>query len=174
MALYGKNPLIEPRRAKRYAHSVGHDGVSNAIARSGEPEHAVHHVPALARGMEAQQHTTATLGKPPKPKGYPISVHNAMRHVTSGNTFQSISRTEAAKPPEASGPNPLEPDYRRLGAKQQNVPIYPGMRSRQLPMSQDQHFALGKAILDEAYRASGSDTQWTWAPTLPDVTTEDS
>jgi hypothetical protein len=53
----------------------GHDGRMNALARPGEASHDVHHTPAIARGMEPQQHTNATLGKPGKAKGYAVPPH---------------------------------------------------------------------------------------------------
>ena len=60
------------------------------------PPGKVHHVPAPSRGMEAQQHDKAILGKPAKAKGYPVAVHDAMHHVQDGAFNAGISKTESA------------------------------------------------------------------------------
>ncbi len=64
--------------SKRNTTGIGPDGKSNASARKGEAILTPHHGPALTRNQEAQQHTRATLGKAPKPKGYEISIHDGM------------------------------------------------------------------------------------------------
>jgi hypothetical protein len=112
---------------KRHRSSVGHDGKSKAFAKAGEPALAAHHGPAIARGMEAQQHTTATLGKAPKPKGYPVSVHNGMATRSRNSGAFELGGHLASY--DANPANPLNagaPAGKRLTPA---APV-PGQRSR--------------------------------------------
>ncbi|HUI12985.1 MAG TPA: hypothetical protein VL048_05890 [Xanthobacteraceae bacterium] len=111
--------------AKRLKTGVGHDGRMNAIARPGEAIHDVHHTPALARNQEAQQHTNATLGKPGKPKGYAVSLHNGMTEQQRKMTGMGHPMAGA---PDAASANPLDPTV--PGKRLTPVQPVPGMRSR--------------------------------------------
>jgi hypothetical protein len=84
--------------------------------------------------------------------GQVAPTHGSMAHVQDGVLMQSVSKTDVARAPDASGDSPLEPDYRHgLSPKQRNVPIKPGMRSRTSPgLTNDSHFALGAVVLGEA------------------------
>lgn len=111
--------------AKRLKTGIGPDGRMNAAARPGEAIHGVHHTPALARNQEAQQHTTATLGKAPKAKGYAVPLHNGM-------TQQQRKMTGMGHPvagaPDAASANPLDPTV--PGKRLSPVQPVPGQRSR--------------------------------------------
>lgn len=104
----------------------GPDGRMNALARPGEATHEVHHTPALARGMEPQQHTNATLGKPGKPKGYAVPPHNGM-HTRSRDGGVHLGGNALSRA-TANPANPLGgPPRGKVLAPVQPVP---GQRSR--------------------------------------------
>ncbi len=154
---------LDPKVAKlRYgaSHSLpSHAGVHPATKAipddkltAGDRMHAEN---VLANGTNvARGSGTASkrfVGEAPK-------IHGGCYHVTDGTLMQSVSKTEVARAPDASGASPLEPDYRHgLSPKQRNVPIKPGMRSRTDPgLTNDRHFALGAAVLGEAVLSGSS------------------
>lgn len=90
-----------------------------------------HHGPAQARAIEAAQHDKATLGKPPKPKGYPI-------YLTHGHSA-----------PDASGPSPLDPTAQ--GKHEPPVMVHPGMTRQQIAGATFN----GEDVLKEALQSGG-------------------
>jgi hypothetical protein len=152
----------------RLKTGIGADGTMNAAARSGEVTHDVHHTPALARGMEAQTHTRATLGKPPKAKGYAVSIHNGM--TERQQALKGMQHANATAP-DANPASPLSKEPQGKPFIGKSVPPSPGMRSRTSATNLD---ALGKAVLAEAFAASSADdrTAHGIAPGLPTQTNE--
>jgi hypothetical protein len=112
---------------KRLKTGIGPDGRMNAAARPGEAIHDVHHTPTLARNQEAQQYTTATLGKAPKAKGYSVPVHNQM-HTRSRATGALHLGGDALSRVDANPSNPLGGAPR--GKSLTPVQPVPGQRSR--------------------------------------------
>lgn len=128
----------------------------------------------LARGMEANEHGERPhcLGKPPKPKGYPIQIHSGMRS-TNPNTGTSEWGGYGASYDSNPG-NPLNSGPPR-GKVLSPVQPSPGMRSR---TNEDQFREtladLGKLVLDEASKARGSDRgDRARFGTLPETAEED-
>lgn len=125
----------------------------------------------LARGMEARTHTTATLGKAPKPKGYPIVIHDGMRS-TNRNTGTSEWGGHGASY-DANPANPLNagpPQGKRLTPVQPS----PGMvRQTNSDKVQPSLADESTRVLNEAGAARGSD-QFDRARfgTLPDTVNE--
>jgi len=101
------------------------------------------HTVPIARGVEAAEHGTKPhcLGKPPRPKGYPIYFHDG----TAGRGYDS----NPGNPLNAGPP---------IGKRLAPPMLSPGMRSR---TNEDQFRAtladLGKLVLDEAGNNSAGD-----------------
>lgn len=172
---------------KRLKTGHGLDGRPNYAARPGEAIHDVHHTPAIARGMEAQQHTNATLGKPGKPKGYAVPPHNGM-HTRSrdggvhlGGDALSRATADPSNPlggaPRGKVLTPVQPvpgqrsrtsDTLHSGAPGQN-------HARGKP-NVDAIRGLGAAILAEAFANSAPDDPQAHGygvGSLPDAVNED-
>jgi hypothetical protein len=171
---------MEDQMANRIKTGHGHDGRMNAIARPGEATLDVHHGPAMSRGIEAQQHTRATLGKPPKAKGYNVAPHSGM-HTRSrqGDAFRGgddLSRATANPSNPLGGPPP--------GKVLTPVQPVPGQRSRTNDAPHggqpgENHArgkpdvaalrALGGAVMAEAFADSASDDRMAhgYAPHVP-------
>lgn len=134
--------------SKRNTTGIGPDGKSNALARKGEAILTPHHGPALARNQEAQQHTRATLGKAPKPKGYEISIHDGMSDRQKA--LQGMQHANAGAP-DANPASPLSKEPAGKAFVGKCAPISPGTRSRtnagHSGMTPDD---LGSAIMAEA------------------------
>jgi hypothetical protein len=146
---------------------VGHDG---AIKQDNGAPVYTHHSPAIARGMEAQTHTRATLGKPPKPKGYSIGIHNGMRTVNRA-TGEFVDSGHLAAYDSNSG-NPLNSGPPR--GKRLTVPApVPGQRSRIQPMNADAMRELSRQVMAEAYSVAEPDhPSKLGIGVLPSATTE--
>jgi hypothetical protein len=124
--------------------------------------------------MEAAEHGTKPhcLNKPPKPKGYPIQIHDGMRS-TNARTGTSEWGGHGASY-DANPANPLNagpPRGKRLSPPMPS----PGMRSRinenvvKPPLADE-----SARILNEASNAKGSDAgDRARFGTLPQSTTED-
>ena|ERR1700722_5727150 len=152
----------------RLKTGIGADGRMNAASRPGEAVHDVHHAPAIARGMEAQQHTTATLGKAPKAKGYAVSLHNGA--TERQRALQGMGHANSTAP-DANPANPLSKIPAGKPFVGKPVPVSPGMRSRTAPHDP----ALARAILAEAFANSAADDRQAHCgidPRLPIATSE--
>jgi hypothetical protein len=153
--------------SKRNLIGVDHSGRMNAIARDGEATHSIHHTPAIARGMEARTHTRATLGVPPKAKGYAVPIHNGMTERQ-----QALKGMQHANPtaPDANPASPLSKEPAGKPFVGKPVAVVPGQRSRTSPHNS----ALGAAILAEAFSNSACDDRMAHGinPILPGTTKE--
>jgi hypothetical protein len=133
----------------------GHDGAPKPgfYAEPGEPGLAIHHRPAIARGMEHQQNTD--LPRAGKAKRLdPVAVHNGMvtRTRDGGVHLGGDAASYDANPANPCNAGP--PRGKRLTPPMPS----PGMRSRTTgPHSQLDLATLGKCILDQAYAASAPD-----------------
>ncbi len=111
----------------------------------------------VARGMEAADHGTKPhcLGKPPKPKGYPIMIHDGMRS-TNRNTGTNEWGGHGASY-DANPANPLNagpPQGKRLSPPMPK----PGMVRQQNSDKVQASIADESArVLNEAGSAPGSD-----------------
>lgn len=135
-------------------HGPSHTGApkDGFYAKPGEGRHVSHphSIPNQARGMEAQTHTTATLGKPPKMKraGHeqiPIAAGMLSHHRHSGEfRFGGMEASYDANPanPLSAGP----PRGKRLTPPAAS----PGMRLRRLD-------ALASGAPGTAHAAFGDD-----------------
>ena len=128
----------------------------------------------LARGMEAADHGTKPhcLGKPPKPKGYPIQIHDGMRS-TNARTGTSEWGGHGASY-DANPANPLNAGPPQGKRRVPPMPS-PGMRSRTNEGTVKPSMADESArILNEAAAAPGSDAgDRARFGTLPSAVTED-
>jgi len=171
-------------RFDRLKTGVDHSGRSNAIARGNEATHSTHHTPAIARGMEAQQHDHATLGKPGKAKGVATPVHAGMhsRQIDGAGTGgmghgvaviaggQVIATSAAAQPlksaygsiPKTFGaPRPV------IGQRSRHGEIGPGQviagknpaHESAKARNGNHSAALGSAILQQALDCTDGDTR---------------
>jgi hypothetical protein len=84
-----------------------------------------------------------------------VAVKGGMTHVKDGTFYAGVSRTQVSRAPDASGRDPLEPDYGAQSPKEgKHAPLAMGQKSN-LTRSPFFHPELGAAILDGAVK-SGS------------------
>lgn len=135
---------IGPDEQGRHPHQRGIDETT--------PMAPTHHTAPPSRGMEAQQH--AILGKPGKPKGYPIAVAAGQHHVgEDGQGYTGVSRTESAA---ALQGDKLPTDPPVIRKRLYPAPIAWGQKS----VGAEKHDATGeqaRKILTDAYAVSGVD-----------------
>lgn len=128
----------------------------------------------LARRMEAADHGTKPhcLGKPPKPKGYPVHIHDGMRSTNARTGTLEWGGHGASY--DANPANPLNAGPPR-GKKLAPVMASPGMKDQSAtPFADDiSRAAQAKAVLDEAANNSaGDDRRALGIGALPAVTEE--
>jgi hypothetical protein len=88
-----------------------------------------HHDQSPARLIEAAQHDKATLGKPAKPKGYPIELVKGHRSMTSPLPgMQTMTNVHGV--PVADAPDPMDPTL--AGKHERPVMIHPSMTKAQV------------------------------------------
>ena len=166
---------------------VDHKGRNRAIAQAGDVPLAVHHGPAIARGMEHQP-TQVHIARGGKPKAHlAVPVHNGMASRTrNGGPF--VLGGDMASKFDANPASPLQGAPRGKSLTQPQ-PV-PGQRSRatDTPHSGapgENHARgkpnaaamadLGRAILGEALAHSAPDDRQAHGygiGTLPDSTAE--
>jgi hypothetical protein len=148
----------------------GHDGgpKDGFYGEVGETFAHPHSVPNQARGMEAQQHTNATLGVPPKMKrsgAENIPIHSGMvKQTKSGplafggdqaTALDSLSGREAVPEKDGSVANAMPVTAPPVAKNYKPVETSPTMRRQQGPVARSladarPHDIRGVMLLDEA------------------------
>jgi hypothetical protein len=154
---HSKDELLTSRFEKGKGHKpLGPDRTGAHPYQDGRtdihPAHVQHHVPGIARGMEAQQHTKATLGKPGKPKGYPVMLngHFNANDADPASPLDGPPRGKRLSPPTIN-PGCRDRSGDSLASEMAGTAH---KRSKELP---DTLRDLGRAILDEALNYSAAD-----------------
>jgi hypothetical protein len=115
----------------------------------------VHHTAPPSRGMEAQQHTTATLGKQPKAKDFSVKVHPAM---TDQQVAQDGTRHLIDGAPDASSASPLDTlSASQYGKRISKAPIHPSMAGT--PHRDDSDAMMSDAVFSGSTKLPASVTE---------------
>jgi hypothetical protein len=163
---------------------VDHTGRMNALARGNEATHSTHHTPAIARGMEAQQHDRAILGKPSKAKGYAVPYHSGakrqqiegagvggMAHgvavIAGGQVIATSAAAAPLKSAYGSVPKTFAPARPVIGQRSRVGEVGPGQiiagknpAHESAKANNGNHSpALGHAILQEALDCTDGDSR---------------
>jgi hypothetical protein len=138
----------------------GHDGgpKDGFLAEPGEPGLSVHHDPNDARVGDDMSNHPSIARRAGAKRLTPVPTHNAMitKSRRTGEHFVGVGGDGISAYDANPGTNPLGGAPR--GKDLKPVAISPGMKSQSIkgPLTNDEHFALGKKVLNQAGDASSA------------------